>query len=96
MPRPRLAMRKVRDLLRLAAQGLSGRQVAAALGVPHTTVADHLRRAKAAGLGWPLPEGMSDSALEAALFAKEPGPTGRDPPRCRSGTTSTKSCAGRG
>lgn len=74
MPRPRLAMRKVRDALRLAAQGLSGRQVAAALGVPHTTVADHLRRAAAAGVGWPLPEEMTDAALEAALFAKEPAP----------------------
>lgn len=53
---------------------LSRRQVGAALGIPHTTVADHLRRAGRAGLGWPLPEGMSDAALEAALFAKEPAP----------------------
>ena len=65
-------MRKVRDALRLAAQGLSRRQVGASLGVPFTTVADHLRRAEAAGLGWPLPEGMSDSELEAALFPKVP------------------------
>ena len=46
MPRPRLAMRKVRDILRLAwGQGLSRRQVGASLGIPLTTVADHLRRA---------------------------------------------------
>lgn len=75
MPRPRLAMRKVRDILRLAeGQGLSCRQVGQALGVPFTTVADHLRRAKAAGLSWPLPEGLDDTALEALLFAKEPAP----------------------
>ncbi len=68
-------MRKVRDMLRLAVgQGLPDRQVAAALGVPHTTVVDHLRRAAAAGLGWPLPEEMSDAALEAVLFAKAPAP----------------------
>ena len=75
MPRPRLAMRKVRDILRLAlGQGLSRRQVGQALGIPFTTVADHLRRAADAGLGWPLPEGMDDAALEAALFAKAPTP----------------------
>jgi len=37
-------------------------------------VADHLRRAKAAGLSWPLPDGLDDDALEALLFAKEPAP----------------------
>ena len=75
MPRPRLAMRKVRDILRLAEeQGLSRRQVGQALGIPFTTVADHLRRAKTAGLSWPLPEELDDTALEALLFAKEPAP----------------------
>jgi transposase len=75
VPRPRLVMRKVRDILRLAVgQGLSCRQVGAALGIPFTTVGDHLRRAQAAGLGWPLPEGLDDAALEALLFRKEPAP----------------------
>lgn len=75
MPRPRLAMRKVRDILRLAiGQGLSLREVGRSLGIPFTTAGDHLRRAQAAGLGWPLPEDMDDAALEAALFAKEPAP----------------------
>jgi transposase len=77
--RPRLAMRKVREILRLAVgQGLSRRQVALAVGVPHTTVTDHLRRALDAGLGWPLPEEMSDADLEATLFAPPPA---RDPSR---------------
>jgi transposase len=68
-------MRKVRDILRLAeGQGLSCRQVGRALGVPFTTVADHLRRAKAVGLSWPLPEELDDAALEEMLFAKEPAP----------------------
>lgn len=66
-------MRKVRDILRLAVgQGLSHRQVGAAVGVPFTTVADHLRRAREAGLGWPLPDDLDDAALEALLFRKEP------------------------
>jgi len=62
-------MRKIRDALRLKQEGLSLRDVAASLQMPFTTVGDHLRRAKAAGLGWPLPEGLDDDALEALLFA---------------------------
>lgn len=75
MPRPRLAMRKVRDILRLAhGQGLSRRQVGAALGIPFTTVSDHLRRAAEAGLKWPLPDDLDDARIEALLFAKEAPP----------------------
>ena len=52
MPRPRLAMRKVREILRLAqGEGLPLRQVGASLGVPFTTVGDHLRRATAGRAG---------------------------------------------
>ena len=48
MPRPRLAMRKIREVLRLAlGEGLSCRQVGSSLGVPLTTVADHLRAGRA-------------------------------------------------
>ncbi len=81
MPRPHITMRKVRDVLRLSlGEGLSLRQVSAAARVPHSTVADHLRRAKAAGLGWPLPESVDDDALESLLFppvapSSEPRPT---------------------
>ena len=70
MPRPRSAMRKIREILRLAiGEGLSRRQVAAATGVPGSTVGDHLTRARLAGLSWPLPEGVDDDWLEARLFA---------------------------
>ncbi len=69
MPRPRSAMRKIREVLRLTlAEGLSRRQVGTALHLPPTTVADAVARARRAGLGWPLPEGMDDAALEACLF----------------------------
>ncbi len=75
MPRPRLAMRKVREILRLArGEGLALRQVGAALGVPFTTVGDHLRRAERAGLSWPLPEELDDVALDALLFPKGAAP----------------------
>ena len=69
MPRPRIRMRKIRDVIRLAlGEGLSLRQVGLSLGVPFTTVGDHVRRAIAAGLSWPLPEELSDSDLEQLLF----------------------------
>jgi len=71
MPRPHISMRKVRDVLRLSlGEGLSLRQVSASAQVPLTTVADHVRRAKAAGLSWPLPEDLDDDALNARLFAQ--------------------------
>jgi len=63
-------MRKIRDVLRLSLhEGLSLRQVAASVQMPFTTVADHVRRAKAAGLSWPLADDLDDDALEARLFA---------------------------
>ena len=75
MPRPHISMRKIRDVLRLSLQeGLSLRQVAASVQMPFTTVADHVRRARAAGLSWPLPDDLDDDALEARLFASAAPP----------------------
>jgi transposase len=75
VPRPHISMRNIRDALRLnLGEGLSLRDVAASLQVPFTTVGDHVRRAKAAGLGWPLPEGLEDDALEALLFSSAAPP----------------------
>ena len=69
MPRPRVAMRRIRDILRLTfGEGLSRRQVSLSLDVPFTTVADHVNRARAAGLAWPLPDDLDDAGLEARLF----------------------------
>ena len=68
MPGARLPMRKIRDMLRLTAAGMSSRKIAASLSIGGTTVVDCLRRARAVGVGWPLPEDLSDAALEARLF----------------------------
>ena len=75
MPRERLPMRKIRDVLRLHADKLSKRQIAVSLNLGRTAVRDYINRAARAGLGWPLPEGLSDEDLERLLFA---------PPRVRS------------
>ena len=53
-------MRKMRDVLRLSAGGLSKRKIAASLGISPTAAGDCIRRARRVGLSWPLPEAMSD------------------------------------
>jgi transposase len=82
MARPRTAMRKIRDVLRLSlGEGPPRRQVGAAVGLPYTTVADYLMRARATGVGWPLPETMDDVALEMRLYPPPPEVArGRPPP----------------
>ncbi len=48
-------MRKIKDILRYRYEvGLSLRGIALALNIGYGTVADYLKRAEAAGLGWPL------------------------------------------
>ena len=80
MPGARLPMRKIRDVLRLSAAGLSKRKIATSLGISATAAGDCLRRAGRAGVVWPLPEGLTDEALErrlyppSALAAKESRP----------------------
>lgn len=69
VPRPRAAMRKIREALRLClAEGLSPRQAGIATGLPRTTVRRYVLRAAEVGLGWPLPpvvnHAKSDSRRE--------------------------------
>ena len=65
-------MRKIEDVLRLHAQGMSTRRIALATGVGKTTVIEYLRRAAVAGLSWPLPEGLDEEALERRVFPPPP------------------------
>ncbi len=68
----RLPMRKIREALRLRANGLTTREVGESIGVGRTSVSTYLKRAERAGLSWPLPEGLDDAALEALLFPAPP------------------------
>jgi len=69
MPTRRLAMRKVRDVLRLRFEnGLSMRAIGAKLGLGATTVRGYIDRFDASGLSWPLPADLADSELERRLF----------------------------
>ncbi|MDA8269472.1 MAG: IS21 family transposase [Actinomycetota bacterium] len=74
-------MRNIRELLRLClGERLSLRKAAASLEMPLTTVREHLQRARAAGVTWPLPEGLDDDDLEAMLFPKAPAAAVRPTP----------------
>jgi transposase len=68
MPAERIAMRQVRDVLRLKAAGVSGNEIARRVGIASSTVRLTLKRLTAAGLSWPLPAEMTDAALGAQLF----------------------------
>jgi transposase len=68
MPAERIAMRQVREVLRLKAAGVSGHEIARRVGVAPSTVRLTLKRLAAAGLTWPLPADLTDAALEAKLF----------------------------
>lgn len=73
MPGKRLSMRKIKQVLRLRfVAGLSKQQIADSCGMGRTTVREYLQRAKRAGVSWPLPEEMTDGALEALLFPPPP------------------------
>jgi transposase len=69
MPAERIGMRDAREIIRLKSSSVSTHEIARRLGLARSTVRETLKRADGAGLSWPLPEGMNDEALEAALYA---------------------------
>jgi len=66
-------MRKLKEVLRLRYDlGLGQRQIARSCSIGQGTVSEYLKRAEAAGISWPLPEGWNDRQLEAAVFGGTP------------------------
>ncbi len=81
MPGERLSMRKIREVLRLTlGHGLPQRAVGHSLRLSQGAVHGYVTRARLAGLGWPLPDGLDDAQLERLLYpppaavAAEPRP----------------------
>src|SRR5258706_7314755 len=70
-------MAEFRSVVGLSAAGLSRRQIAASLGIGPTAAGACLRRAREAGVGWPLPDDLDDAALESRLYPV-PTPTAKD------------------
>ena len=68
----RLSMRKIKEVLRLKWEnGCSNSQVAKSCSIARSTVRGYLRRARDAGLSWPLDPHLDDTALENLLFPVE-------------------------
>lgn len=61
------------------ALGMNGGQIAAALGVSKSGVNDFLRRFEASeAIRFPLPEGITNYGIAAAVYGEKPGIVGRD------------------
>ncbi|MGX5056542.1 hypothetical protein ACWKX9_23280 [Enterobacter asburiae] len=72
MPNKRINMRKIRDILRLRFEvGLSFRQISQCADVSTGAIQKMLKRLDAAGVSWPLPEGMSESRLASRFCRKK-------------------------
>lgn len=71
MPRERISMRKIKEVLRLIFDCKASKcQAAKASGISHSTAGDYLARFKAAGLAWPLPQDAGEVFLEEKLYPK--------------------------
>ena len=67
MPAERVAMRHAREIIRLKfSASVPTRDIARRLGLAPSTIRESLKRFEGSVLAWPLPEGMSDSDLEAS------------------------------
>ena len=94
MPGQRLPMRKIRDVLRLRAGGMSKRKIAASLSIGVTAAGECVRRARRAGLIWPLP-GTSAMRRWNCVCTRRRRPRRRIGDRSRTGQRSIASFAGR-
>jgi len=63
-------MRHIGEVLRLAAQGHSQREISSSVGISRTSVRNYLARAERAGLSWPVPDDVDAAAIEARLFKR--------------------------
>jgi transposase len=69
MTQERLSVRKIREVLRLKHEvRLSNRAIARACRISNSTVGEYVRRAKQAGVGWPLPDELGEEDLYRKLF----------------------------
>ena len=72
-------MRKIKEVLRLRYElKLDQRQIARSCSIAVSTVHEYLKRAEAAKVTWPLPDGWNDAHLEAALY---PSPEAKPQPK---------------
>jgi len=82
MARKRIPLRKLKETLRLRFDlKLSERVIARSVRVAPSTVHRYLERAEEAGIGWPVPDGMDDEALERLLYERPERSSSQSSPR---------------
>jgi transposase len=65
-------MRKIKEVLRLRFElGLGQREIARACSISQGAVHSYLKKAAAAGVCWPLPEGWDEPQVEQVLFGDQ-------------------------
>jgi len=67
----RLPVRKIREVLRLKAAGVGDRKIAVAVGSSRSTVQECLRRAREAGIAWPLGDELDEQTLHERLYRRK-------------------------
>jgi transposase len=73
MAKPRLSVRKIKEVLRLSYElHLSDRQVAQSANVSRSTVKEYRVRAERAGINWTVAEALSEKQIEQRLFPPKP------------------------
>ncbi|MCI0557992.1 MAG: IS21 family transposase [Nitrososphaera sp.] len=82
MPNKRLAMKSIREILRLHFDcGFSRKKIQRITKFSRTSICEYISRAQESGISWPLPE--DDNALENLLFpGKKPKEATRPIPDC--------------
>ncbi len=71
MPTERIAMRRVREMLKLKLEGgLSTQEVARRTGVARSTLREMFARFEQSGLAWPIPAEIGDPELEVRLYGE--------------------------
>ena len=78
-------MRKLREVMRLRFElNLGYQQIGRSCAIGVSTVHKYLKRAEAAGVTWPLPEGWDEARVEAALFPRAAAISRSSKPAARS------------
>jgi transposase len=77
LPQERLPVRKIKEVLRLHALGLSQRQIALSCSVGQATVSEYLKASEAAKLKWPDVADWDDDRLYQAIAPSRQAPPSR-------------------
>src|SRR5712671_2433548 len=77
LPQERLPVRKIKEVLRLHALGLSQRQIALSCAVGQATVSDYLKAVETAGLKWAEVADWDDDRLWKAVAPSRETPSNR-------------------